>query len=74
MTTAHTLAAWVSAEAAGAAATCARGATVWLTGLRSAGKTTLARALAKRLRAEGRRLETFTAVCRDDTAAERGRA
>ncbi|WP_327710174.1 adenylyl-sulfate kinase [Streptomyces sp. NBC_00464] len=33
------------------------GATVWLTGLPSAGKTTIARALAGRLRAEGRRAE-----------------
>ncbi|GHH57000.1 adenylyl-sulfate kinase [Streptomyces candidus] len=33
------------------------GATVWLTGLPSAGKTTIARALAERLRAEGRRVE-----------------
>ncbi|WP_251049298.1 adenylyl-sulfate kinase [Streptomyces sp. ISL-86] len=30
-----------------------RGATVWLTGLPSAGKTTLALVLAERLRAEG---------------------
>ncbi|MFF9478503.1 adenylyl-sulfate kinase [Streptomyces sp. NPDC014733] len=35
------------------------GATVWLTGLPSAGKTTLARALADRLRAEGRRVEVL---------------
>lgn len=34
-----------------------RGATVWLTGLPSAGKTTVARALAGRLRTEGRRVE-----------------
>ncbi|CAM5728116.1 adenylylsulfate kinase [Streptomyces sp. BK208] len=33
------------------------GATVWLTGLPSAGKTTIARALAERLREEGRRVE-----------------
>ncbi|MGW6912738.1 adenylyl-sulfate kinase [Kitasatospora sp. NPDC054939] len=33
------------------------GATVWLTGLPSAGKSTIARALADRLRAEGRRVE-----------------
>ncbi|MFH9134346.1 adenylyl-sulfate kinase [Streptomyces sp. NPDC017524] len=33
------------------------GATIWLTGLPSAGKTTIARALAARLRAEGRRVE-----------------
>ncbi|MGW3669410.1 adenylyl-sulfate kinase [Streptomyces sp. NPDC005141] len=36
-----------------------RGATVWLTGLPSAGKTTLARALAGRLRAAGRRVEVL---------------
>lgn len=35
------------------------GATVWLTGLPSAGKTTIARALADRLRAEGRRTEVL---------------
>ncbi|AXK33812.1 adenylyl-sulfate kinase [Streptomyces armeniacus] len=35
------------------------GATVWLTGLPSAGKTTLARALADRLTAEGRRTEVL---------------
>jgi adenylylsulfate kinase len=35
------------------------GATVWLTGLPSAGKTTLAYALAARLRAEGRRVEVL---------------
>jgi adenylylsulfate kinase len=34
-----------------------RGATVWLTGLPSAGKTTIAAALAERLRAEGHRVE-----------------
>jgi len=34
-----------------------RGATVWLTGLPSAGKSTIARALASRLRADGRRVE-----------------
>ncbi|CAL9276855.1 Adenylyl-sulfate kinase OS=Streptomyces rochei OX=1928 GN=cysC PE=3 SV=1 [Streptomyces rochei] len=33
------------------------GATVWLTGLPSAGKTTIARELAGRLREEGRRVE-----------------
>ncbi|TWF92168.1 adenylylsulfate kinase [Streptomyces brevispora] len=36
-----------------------RGATVWLTGLPSAGKTTLARALAGRLRAEGHPVEVL---------------
>ncbi|MFI9644970.1 adenylyl-sulfate kinase [Streptomyces sp. NPDC052040] len=35
------------------------GATVWLTGLPSAGKTTIAHALAGRLRAEGRRVEVL---------------
>jgi adenylylsulfate kinase len=34
-----------------------QGATVWLTGLPSAGKTTVARLLGARLRAEGRRVE-----------------
>jgi adenylylsulfate kinase len=34
-----------------------RGATVWLTGLPSAGKSTIAGALGERLRAEGRRVE-----------------
>ncbi|AXG80996.1 adenylyl-sulfate kinase [Streptomyces paludis] len=34
-----------------------RGATVWLTGLPSAGKTTIAHALADRLRTEGHRVE-----------------
>ncbi len=33
------------------------GATVWLTGLPSAGKSTIARALASQLRADGRRVE-----------------
>ncbi|MBI0316662.1 MULTISPECIES: adenylyl-sulfate kinase [Streptomyces violaceusniger group] len=35
------------------------GATVWLTGLPSAGKTTIAYALAERLRGEGRRAEVL---------------
>ncbi len=35
------------------------GATVWLTGLPSAGKTTIANELAGRLRAEGRRVEVL---------------
>jgi len=39
--------------------TCRPGATVWLTGLPSAGKTTLANALADRLRADGRRVEVL---------------
>ena len=37
----------------------APGATVWLTGLPSAGKTTIANALAARLRADGRRVEVL---------------
>jgi adenylylsulfate kinase len=36
-----------------------RGATVWLTGLPSAGKTTIALALAERLGAEGHRVEVL---------------
>ena len=59
MTTASTLAADGAAEAARAAAPCERGATVWLTGLPSAGKTTLASALAERLRAEGHKVEVL---------------
>ncbi|MCF6526662.1 adenylyl-sulfate kinase, partial [Streptomyces sp. JJ36] len=35
------------------------GATVWLTGLPSAGKTTIARALAERLAGEGHRVEVL---------------
>ncbi|WP_037908283.1 adenylyl-sulfate kinase [Actinacidiphila yeochonensis] len=35
------------------------GATVWLTGLPSAGKTTIARAATERLRAQGRRAEVL---------------
>ncbi|MFK0252210.1 adenylyl-sulfate kinase [Streptomyces sp. NPDC090445] len=36
-----------------------RGATVWLTGLPSAGKTTIAHALAERLRGDGHRVEVL---------------
>ncbi|MGW0552277.1 adenylyl-sulfate kinase, partial [Streptomyces altiplanensis] len=39
--------------------TCRPGATVWLTGLPSAGKTTIAYELAGRLKAEGRRVEVL---------------
>lgn len=42
-----------------AACTCPPGATVWLTGLPSAGKTTIAQALARRLRTTGRRVEVL---------------
>jgi adenylylsulfate kinase len=38
---------------------CTCGATIWLTGLPSAGKTTIADALARRLRAAGRRVEVL---------------
>ncbi|WP_051967691.1 adenylyl-sulfate kinase [Kitasatospora mediocidica] len=48
-----------AAEAVPTADVCGRGATVWLTGLPSAGKTTLALALADRLRAEGHRVEVL---------------
>ncbi|MFI9808902.1 adenylyl-sulfate kinase [Streptomyces sp. NPDC052301] len=47
------------AAPASAAVPGERGATVWLTGLPSAGKTTLALALAERLRGEGRRVEVL---------------
>ncbi|MCG7525239.1 adenylyl-sulfate kinase [Streptomyces sp. OfavH-34-F] len=50
------MAAGDTAEAVPAAA---RGATVWLTGLPSAGKSTLARALAEHLRAGGHRVEVL---------------
>jgi len=59
VSTADTLVTDGAAEAAPAAAGCERGATVWLTGLPSAGKTTLAFALAERLRAEGHRVEVL---------------
>ncbi|WP_248511908.1 adenylyl-sulfate kinase [Streptomyces sp. D2-8] len=38
---------------------CNCGATVWLTGLPSSGKTTIANAVADRLRAQGRRVEVL---------------
>ncbi|MFF0795065.1 adenylyl-sulfate kinase, partial [Streptomyces spiralis] len=53
------MAAGPTARAAKAAAPRERGATVWLTGLPSAGKTTLARAVARRLRATGRGVEVL---------------
>ncbi|MFG3323378.1 adenylyl-sulfate kinase [Streptomyces sp. NPDC048171] len=56
MTTAHPRA--TRTGPAGAAAG-AGGATVWLTGLPSAGKSTLARALARRLHVSGRRVEVL---------------
>ena len=59
MSTADAPAAEVTAVALSADGPCERGATVWLTGLPSAGKTTLARALAERLRADGRRVEVL---------------
>ena len=49
----------VDAAPAAAAAVQECGATVWLTGLPSAGKTTIALALAERLRAEGHRVEVL---------------
>ncbi|MGW4162021.1 adenylyl-sulfate kinase [Streptomyces sp. NPDC004788] len=39
--------------------TCWPGATVWLTGLPSSGKTTIAHAMAERVRADGRRVEVL---------------
>ncbi|WP_079158609.1 adenylyl-sulfate kinase [Streptomyces caniscabiei] len=39
--------------------TCRPGATIWLTGLPSAGKTTIARELARLLRADSRRVEVL---------------
>ena len=48
-----------SARLAGSARTARRGATVWLTGLPSSGKTTVARALADRLRADGAAVEVL---------------
>ncbi|MTE21530.1 adenylyl-sulfate kinase [Streptomyces sp. TRM43335] len=46
-------------DGTGATPGTATGATIWLTGLPSAGKTTIARALAERLRAEGHRTEVL---------------
>ncbi|MFD8569983.1 adenylyl-sulfate kinase [Streptomyces sp. NPDC059639] len=48
-----------TANQAGTARQRPRGATIWLTGLPSSGKTTVARALAGRLRAEGHRVEVL---------------
>ncbi|MZE70089.1 adenylyl-sulfate kinase [Streptomyces sp. SID5789] len=56
MTTAHHPATGPAAGAAGSA-TGECGTTVWLTGLPSAGKTTIARAVAERLRGTGHRVE-----------------
>lgn len=42
-----------------ATADASRGATVWLTGLSGAGKSTIAYALAERLRGQGRRVEVL---------------
>ncbi|MEU3201636.1 adenylyl-sulfate kinase [Streptomyces sp. NPDC006996] len=55
MTTAHAPATGVVTGAAAREG----GATVWLTGLPSAGKSTLARAVARRLRVTGRRVEVL---------------
>ncbi|WP_069812494.1 adenylyl-sulfate kinase [Streptomyces sp. TP-A0874] len=46
-------------ETAGTGVPQPAGATVWLTGLPSAGKTTIAEALAERLRSAGRRVEVL---------------
>ncbi|MGW7439544.1 adenylyl-sulfate kinase [Streptomyces sp. NPDC054849] len=59
MTTAHALAAGATAQAPPACDPRERGATVWLTGLPSSGKTTLAFALAERLCAEGHEVEVL---------------
>ncbi|WP_105968658.1 adenylyl-sulfate kinase [Streptomyces geranii] len=48
-----------TARPTGPTGTRARGATVWLTGLPSAGKTTIAQLLGDRLRTEGRRVEVL---------------
>ena len=49
------------------------GATVWLTGLPSAGKTTVATAVAERLRAGGRRVEVLDGdAVREDLSAGLG--
>ncbi|MEE1838310.1 adenylyl-sulfate kinase [Streptomyces sp. NPDC088190] len=46
-------------EAGRSPCTCNCGATVWLTGLPSSGKTTIARAVAERLQAVGRRVQVL---------------
>lgn len=52
---------------------CYPGATVWLTGLPSAGKTTIANGLADRLRAAGRKVEVLDGdVMRSNLSAELG--
>lgn len=58
-TTSTTACAAALTPAAGTVCTCWPGATVWLTGLPSAGKSTIAEALAERLRAEHRRVEVL---------------
>ncbi len=50
-------AAHVSTSAAPAQSSSARGATIWLTGLSGAGKSTIAEALLERLRAAGHRVD-----------------
>lgn len=61
----------MSTDAQAAAHPSGRGATVWLTGLPSAGKTTVARSVAERLAGFGRRAEVLdgdemrSALCAD---------
>jgi adenylylsulfate kinase len=54
-----TTAVTTTAETPRSATPAAGGGTVWLTGLPSAGKSTIARAVAERLRAAGRRVEVL---------------
>ncbi len=63
----------MTATAAPPAATLRTGATVWLTGLPSAGKTTIAHAVAAVLRAEGNRVEVLDGdVVRESLSAGLG--